>query len=218
MALARLALKKLVSPASAPARPLIRSRLWLSTEASAGEVAVSEAGGSKKKSGLFPRRHRRRGGGLWRNTGRRDDFVPALYEFFPSGLGDALLQASRNINRLFENLAPAGLVGRVKEQEDCYKLRFEVPGLGKDDVNIRVEDGFLVIKGEHKEEEEAAGSEDDDDHYWASRSYGYYNTRLALPEDAKAEEIKAEMKDGVLTIMVPRAERSKRDVKEIQID
>lgn len=136
-------------------------------------------------------------------------------EFFPSGLGNALIEASENINRLMENLSPSQLIGRVKEQDDCYKLRFNVPGLGKDDVKITVEEGILTIKGEHKEEQEEEGS--DDDEHWSARSYGYYNSSMMLPDDAKVDEIKAEMKNGVLTVLIPRTEKPKKDVKEIRI-
>ena len=104
-------------------------------------------------------------------------------------------------------------MGRVKEQDDCYKLRYDVPGLTKEDVKITIDDGVLTIKGEHKEEEE----EGSDDEHWSARSYGYYNTSLVLPVDAKVDEIKAELKDGVLSIIIPRTEQPKKDVKEVQI-
>ncbi|XP_060172778.1 26.5 kDa heat shock protein, mitochondrial [Lycium barbarum] len=173
------------------------------------EVAVTEGG---KKSKLFPRRRRR--GSLWRRND--SDFAPALFENLPSGLGNALLQATENINRIFDslNLNPSQLMGRYKEDEKSYKIRYDVPGLGKEDVKITVEDGMLTIKGEHREEKEEAGS---DDEFWSSKSYGYYNNSIFLPEDAKADEIKAEMKDGVLTLTIPKTERPKKDVKEIQV-
>lgn len=125
------------------------------------------------------------------------------------------MQATENINRLFNNLdlTPSQLMGRVKEQDDCYKLRYDVPGLSKEDVKITIDDGVLTIKGEHKEEEE----EGSDDEYWSARSYGYYNTSLVLPDDAKVDEIKADLKDGVLSVIIPRTEQTKKDVKEVQI-
>ncbi|KAL0010671.1 hypothetical protein SO802_005779 [Lithocarpus litseifolius] len=172
------------------------------------DVAVAEG---KTKSKLFPRRQRRRW--LWKNDD--PDFVPALYEFFPSGLGNALMQATNNINKLFENLniTPWSLSRLIKVKDDYYKLHYEVPGLAKEDLKITVDDGVLRIKGEHKEEKE----EDSDDEYWSSRSYGYYNTSVFLPEDAKVDEIKAELKDGVLSITIPRAEKLKKEVKEINV-
>ncbi|KAL2555143.1 26.5 kDa heat shock protein [Forsythia ovata] len=194
---------------------LLRAFSSTSAEKSKGrEIAVSE-GGNKWK--LFPRRRRSRSRrGLWRNDNR--DFVPALWEFFPSGLGNALLQATENINRLLENLPSHELKGvRIKEQDDCYKLRYEVPGLSKEDLKITVEDGVLTIKGEHKEEEEE-GSESDDEYLSSRRSYGYYNSSVILPDDAKVDEVSAEMKDGVLNITIPRTEKPKKDVKEIEVN
>ncbi|KAL3610729.1 hypothetical protein D5086_001749 [Populus alba] len=174
------------------------------------EVAVDKDG---DKSKLFRRKKGKKG--LWRKSDGID-FVPALYEFFPSGLGNALVQATDNINKLFQNLhipSPSHLIGRVKEKDECYKLRYEVPGVSKEDLKITIDDGVLTIKGELKEEEE----EGSDGEHWSMRSYGCYNTSIMLPDDAKADEIKAELKDGVLYLTIPRTEKPKKDVKEIDI-
>ena len=226
MALARLAMKKVeerVANSSSSRRfgnELLRRRFASSSatasEKSEGnEIAVSSSGG--RRSRLFPRRRSRRSW-PWRRNETNDltDFTtPQLYEFFPSGLGNALMQASENINRLFDNmnLTPWSLTGRVKERDDHYKLRYDMPGVVKEDVKITIDDGVLKIKGEHKEEKE----EEDDDEYWSSSSYGYYDTNLVLPDDAKADEIKAELKDGVLTITIPRTQQQKKDVKQISV-
>ncbi|XP_027169808.1 26.5 kDa heat shock protein, mitochondrial [Coffea eugenioides] len=228
MALARLALKNLQQRCSLPSYQCasertvnsVQKQRWGSEllrrissaagkEDSAGQqVAVSEGG--EKSNKLFPKKKQRRS--LWQKED--DNFPPPLWEFFPSGLGNALVQASENINRLLGNLSPSRLLGKFKEQDDLYKLRLPVPGLAKEDVKVTVDDGVLTIKGERKEEEE--GSDDDDDDHWAS-FYGYYNTSVLLPDDAKVDEIKAEMKDGVLTVIIPRTERPKKDVKEISV-
>ncbi|PHU29580.1 hypothetical protein BC332_01673 [Capsicum chinense] len=174
MALARVALKNLnqkiafVNPSVSQVKYVEKQR-WcsellkrFSTEAEAADgkgkskVAVSESG---KKSKLFPRRRRR--GSLWRHRDP-DDFAPVLFENLPSGLGSALLQVRENITRLFENLNmnPSKLMERYKEEDKSYRIRYDVPGLGKEDVKIMEEDEILTIKGEHKEEKE--GSDDDD--------------------------------------------------------
>ncbi|KAK1358217.1 26.5 kDa heat shock protein, mitochondrial [Heracleum sosnowskyi] len=227
MALARLAFKKLHKGAiSVPSSSFMsKEQRWSSElmnrlfttsssppppdEATSGEVAVSSPDQSGKKSKLFSKKQRNRQ--LWRNN---HNFVPSLWEFFPSGLGNALMQATENINRGLENMGPSQLLGRFKEKKECYKLKYEMPGMAKDEVKITVEDGVLRIRGEHKEDHEEA--EDEEQHYWSSR-YGYYDTRLVLPDDAKVEEIKAEMKDGVLKITIPRSEKQQRDVKEVQV-
>lgn len=135
-----------------------------------------------------------------------------LLEFFSSGLGNALMQATGNINKLFEslNITPLSLSGRVKEQDECYKLRFDMPGLSKEEVKIRVHEGVLTVEGEHKEEE----GEETGDEFW---SYGYYNTSFVLPDDAKVDDIEAKLKDGVLCITIPRTEKPKQDVKEVNV-
>ncbi|KAG9455759.1 hypothetical protein H6P81_000267 [Aristolochia fimbriata] len=166
-----------------------------------GEVAVSEG---RQRSRLSPRRRR----GLWRNDNR---------EMSRFHLGDivprSLFKLSDNLNRMVENFAPSQLFGRVKEDENYYKLRLEVPGLSKEDLKITLEDGCLNIKGEHKEEEE----EGSDDEHWGYRSYGYYNSSFLLPNDVKAEDIRAELKNGVLYVTVPRSEKEAKDVKEVTI-
>ncbi|WMV57785.1 hypothetical protein MTR67_051170 [Solanum verrucosum] len=91
----------------------------------------------------------------------------------------------RRFSTEFEKQQVADVAGNEKsenQQEDDknYKIRYDVPGLGKEDVKIMVE----------KEEE---GS---DDEFWSSRSYGYYNNSIVLPEDAKVDEIKAEINKG----------------------
>ncbi|XP_049365591.1 26.5 kDa heat shock protein, mitochondrial-like [Solanum verrucosum] len=137
------------------------------------QVTVSDSG---KKSKLFPRRRRR--GNL-----PPPPPPPFLTETLPTRLlGNALLQATQNINKIFDNLNlnPSQLLKRYKEDDKNYKIRYDVPGLGKEDVKIMVE----------KEEE---GS---DDEFWSSRSYGYYNNSIVLPEDAKVDEIKAEINKG----------------------
>ncbi|KAI3937269.1 hypothetical protein MKW92_048359 [Papaver armeniacum] len=139
-------------------------------------------------------------------------------DLFSAGVGDALLQATNNLNKLFENWAPSGLIGRMKENESRYKLRYELPGLTKEDVKITVHDNFLTIKGEHREEEEEEDTDEDDDEHWSASRYGYYETSFMLPDDAKVDEIKAEMKGGVLSITIPRTEDAKpKDIKEIEI-
>ncbi|KAI4325257.1 hypothetical protein MLD38_030671 [Melastoma candidum] len=186
------------------------------TETSDGkEVVVKE--GDKKKFSLFPRKGNRKWN-LWKwRRGDNYDYAPELYAFSPSGLENAIIQATENINRLFQrmSLLPPRLGYRVKEKDDHYKLRFDVPGMTKDDLKIVVHDGVLRIEGEQKKEEE----EESEDEYCSVGRYGYYNTTLILPEDAKAGEIQAELKDGVLTIMVPRNEEMpKKDMKEIKIN
>ncbi|KAI3684299.1 hypothetical protein L6452_33520 [Arctium lappa] len=134
--------------------------------------------------------------------------------FLKPGVRNTVAEAAATVNRLLANLSPRHLMRRLKEKDESYNIKYEMPGFSKDDVKITVEDGILFIRGERKEEEKDSG----DDEYWSTAaSYGYYDTSLRLPEDAKVEEITAEMKDGVLHVVIPKDETKKKQIKEIQV-
>ncbi|TQD86990.1 hypothetical protein C1H46_027438 [Malus baccata] len=106
----------------------------------------------------------------------------------------------------------AGVYGRgrtpweIKEGESDYKMRFDMPGMTKEDVKVWVEDKMLVVKAEKaaKKTENGAVVEENGEE-WSAKSYGRYSSRIALPENIQFEEIKAEVKDGVLYITIPKA-------------
>ncbi|KAK9069791.1 hypothetical protein SSX86_010187 [Deinandra increscens subsp. villosa] len=164
------------------------------------EISVSDS--TKKPRTVSPIRRRQRS---LRNANQ--NFTPL------SGLGNAIVEAATNMNRLLENLSPSRLIRRFKEKDDNYTMKFPMPGMSKEDVKITVEDGMLFIRGEHKDAEEGS----DDDEVWSAATYGYYDTSLMLPEDAKVEEITAEMKDGVLHVMIPKDENKKKHIKEVHV-
>ncbi|XP_010918304.1 small heat shock protein, chloroplastic [Elaeis guineensis] len=89
----------------------------------------------------------------------------------------------------------------IMENENEVKLRFDMPGLSKEEVKVSVEDDMLVIKGEHKKEE--AGSKGEDS-WWRGRSMSTYNTRVLLPENCDRDKVKAELKNGVLLVTIPK--------------
>ncbi|KAK8488865.1 hypothetical protein V6N13_005308 [Hibiscus sabdariffa] len=94
----------------------------------------------------------------------------------------------------------------IKEGDGEYKMRFDMPGMTKDDVKVWVEDKILVVKAEKKLKKNVNGEDNDDNDEeteWSAKSYGKYNSRIALPENVVFEKIKAEVKDGVLYINIP---------------
>ncbi|XP_040376955.1 23.6 kDa heat shock protein, mitochondrial-like [Oryza brachyantha] len=221
MALARVCLNKalavagrsLAAPRPAIAAPPPAASFHALFSSAAGDTTAPAKGeGHNSREVAVVDRSRRRC--PWRDL---RDLVPFR---LVDGIGSALSQVAGTLARPLERLAPPSWrspAGKVREDEERYRLRFEVPGLGKDDVRVYVDDdgGVVVIHGEKHEEEEHAG--DGDDEQWAASTYGVYHASLLLPEDARAEGITAEVRDGVLYVTVPRAPERKRSVTEVKV-
>ncbi|ESW35711.1 hypothetical protein PHAVU_001G258200 [Phaseolus vulgaris] len=95
----------------------------------------------------------------------------------------------------------------VKEGESEYKMRFDMPGMNKEDVKVWVEEKMLVVKAEKapKKNEMMQQKQQEEEEEWSAKSYGRYSSRIALPDNVQFENIKAEVKDGVLYIAIPKA-------------
>lgn len=101
----------------------------------------------------------------------------------------------------------------IKEAANEYTISLEVPGVNKEDVNVEVRNDTIVISGEKKQESEKK----DEKFHRVERSYGSFRRTLALPEDAKGDEIKASFKDGVLNLRIPRDKGASKEAKRITI-
>ncbi|XP_044506928.1 heat shock 22 kDa protein, mitochondrial-like [Mangifera indica] len=117
------------------------------------------------------------------------------------------------MDQMTENPFFAGTQGGIRrgwdaeENENALILRIYMPGLGKEDVKVSVEQNTLVIKGERAKEV------DDEESV-------RYTSRMDLPEKKyKTNEIKAEMKNGVLKVAVPRVKEEERiDVFHVNVE
>ena len=93
----------------------------------------------------------------------------------------------------------------VYENENAIVLKAELPGVEKDQIVVDVEGRTLTLKGERSGENEIK----EDSYYRRERVYGRFERSFALPAEVDADAIKAEFKDGVLKIEVPKPETSK---------
>ena len=97
---------------------------------------------------------------------------------------------------------------------DRYEMRLEMPGIPKDDINIEVTPTSIEVSAQHDE------SKEDKDKNWLRRersSIGFYRS-LELPEELKTDDVNAELKDGILTIKLPKVEpKPEHKPKKVQI-
>lgn len=154
-----------------------------------------------------------------------------------SSNSNSLLRLHHDMNQLFDNVfntfgMPSlwsnsfenGLLGNqlssqfrpnidVTGDEHKYQVTLDVPGLKEENLTIELSEEVLTIKGQKEEYNE----EKDKHFYRVERSIGTFQRTLALPNDANKDDITANMRDGVLTLEIPRLETEKSEVKRINI-
>ncbi|RMG35276.1 MAG: Hsp20/alpha crystallin family protein [Gammaproteobacteria bacterium] len=91
----------------------------------------------------------------------------------------------------------------IKEEDDKFVIRADIPGVSPDDIDVSMEQGVLTIKGERKHEAE----ENKEGYHRIERAYGTFMRRFALPENVDADKISATSKDGVLELVLPKAQQ-----------
>nr|AFR67587.1 heat shock protein [Cenchrus americanus]AGZ78425.1 small heat shock protein sHsp17.0B [Cenchrus americanus]CAA63901.1 heat shock protein 17.0 [Cenchrus americanus] len=101
-----------------------------------------------------------------------------------------------------------------KETPEAHVFKADLPGVKKEEVKVEVEDGnVLVISGQRSKEKE----DKNDRWHRVERSSGQFMRRFRLPGNAKVDQVKAGLENGVLTVTVPKAEEKKPEVKAIEI-
>jgi HSP20 family protein len=129
----------------------------------------------------------------------------------PSGL--RLFQDS--VARMFSepNTRPWSPAVDIVENENDLVLKADVPGIEPNDIDIRMENGTLTIKGERKFENNPTHQ----GYHRIERSYGSFARSFALPDSIDPEKVKAEFKNGVLTITLPKKEVAKPRAVKVEI-
>ena len=141
--------------------------------------------------------------------------MPALVRFDPYR---DLAAMRDDVNRLF-NRAAGGNGGSawspaldIVEAEDHVALRADLPGLGVDDVDVRLDGDVLTISGERRFDDEV----EDGRYYRLERAYGSFTRSVTLPQSVQSDGITARFEDGVLEVRVPKAPEAKPRKIEIE--
>ncbi len=100
----------------------------------------------------------------------------------------------------------------IYEDTEGITLRAEVPGLAANDVDLRIENGTLTLKGERKLEHD----EKKDNYHRIERWYGAFSRSFTLPPTVDTEKVRAETKNGILSVFLPKREETKP--KQIKVN
>ena len=112
---------------------------------------------------------------------------------------------------LGRNWAPAV---DIYEDKDNIIVKAELPGIKKEDLSIDVKNNVLTLSGERKHEKETKK----ENFHRMERSYGKFSRSFTLPNSVKVEKVKAQYKDGILDISLPKTEKAKTKAIPINVE
>ncbi|HLH00928.1 MAG TPA: Hsp20/alpha crystallin family protein [Bryobacteraceae bacterium] len=139
-------------------------------------------------------------------TYRPEAYFPALP--FGNLLGtpfNLMKRFSEEFDRMFGGYVPPAEMEmwapalEIKHKDGNFVVVAELPGITKDDIKVEVIEESLVVEGEKKKvkEEKAEG------YYRTERAYGKFYRSIPLPKGAKTDEVKAELTNGILKVVIP---------------
>lgn len=102
----------------------------------------------------------------------------------------------------------------IAETEGEFVVKAEIPEVKKEDIHVTVENGIITLKGERKQEKEEKGKK----FHRVERYYGSFCRSFSLPDNVDESRVKAEFKDGVLTVQLPKSGESRPKALEVKID
>ena len=160
----------------------------------------------------------------------RKETPPAIVEGWPS-----MLSLRNEIDRLFDDfgagrwrqplsrrvhsLFPASSEWALQpatELVECdseYRITAELPGMTAENVDIKMSDGTITIRGEKSEEKK----EEKEDYLVSERRYGEFQRTLSLPSGVDADAVSADFANGVLTVTLPKTPEAKQKERKVEV-
>ena len=137
------------------------------------------------------------------------EFENMLERYSKSGLSNIGKQLSTEMS--FADWSPSV---DIEEEEDKYVIKADLPGVEKEDIEVKLENNVLSIRGEKKTEKETGKGTK---RHRTERFHGTFARSFTLPETVKADEVGASYKDGVLLLTIPKEEESKPKSIDIKV-
>lgn len=141
--------------------------------------------------------------------------IDRLFDDFDGGFWRAPFRSSLFDVAPFRREAVFGAVPAVDftETDKAYEITAELPGLDEKNIEVKLVDGLLTIKGEKQDEKE----EKRKDYYMHERSFGAFERAFQVPEGVDKDKIDASFKKGVLTLTLPKSAEAQKAEKKIAV-
>jgi HSP20 family protein len=146
----------------------------------------------------------------------KDDIplAPISFALANCSPGNREHQFGRGFRQLASNLKETAVPAvDVAESEKGYEITAELPGMDEKNIEVKLVNGTLTIKGEKQEEKE----EKKKDYYLNERRFGSFERSFAVPESVDEAKIEAAFKKGVLTVTLPKKAEAQTPAKKIEV-
>lgn len=145
-----------------------------------------------------------------------EESVPTITNLYKEEETEMIMSASPQKNMPEENiLSNAGSEGQltidVYQTENDIVIKSTIAGVKPEDLDVSINNDMITIRGERKKEEDVS----EENYYYQECYWGNFSRSVILPVDVLAEKIEASMKNGILTIRLPKADTTK--TKKIQV-
>jgi len=120
---------------------------------------------------------------------------------------------SKSLGELDWPWGPSEAKSDMVKTDDAVEITIELPGMEMKDIEVTISDDMLTVKGEKKVERQ----EEKKGYYLSERSYGAIRRTIPLPSGVDAEKADASLKNGVLTIRLPRLPEAKTKARRIEV-
>jgi len=195
-----------------PSQPLIHRSYNTGKKSSGGDVAVQKGPSGSNLE-------RRRVDPIFRDPFFEDDDfwnfrLPGVTEgnWFFSPITSS--KTPRGVLRRHSNVSsPVTLLTEVKDTPKEYVLTFDCPGVKKEEIKVSIQEGILTVSGERKKEEEQKGEK----YHVYEKSYGRFERKMEIPDNADTKGIKADYNEGVLKIVLPKLPETTAPTIEVKV-
>lgn len=133
----------------------------------------------------------------------------------PLPLMQEALRGAFQMDRWFGDFSPGLFQPRVDvvDEGDALRVSADLPGMERKDLEVLVEDGALVLRGEKRLE----STREEKGCYRVERAFGTFERMIPLPEDVDTEHAEARFDKGVLTLRLPKRPGQKSDLRKIEV-